>query len=120
MLMALIHMRVPKKAAVNDVVNLRHGRDFLAEAETYDGVVVHSVYHTSAPGAQEYSIGLGHSSKRHSVDEWRSRLVATGAKVLVVFETQPLSLSGWQLGKLPGYKVRVLEVGLAVYEKEQS
>jgi hypothetical protein len=107
-------IRQPKEF---DPVNLVDGRDFLMETDVYDVVIVHSVLSTGVrtdlmPKGRELL-----TSPDHDVAIWRNRLVSTGAKYIVVCEGQPYTLSGWELGDLPGYTVIKMDTRLAVYKK---
>lgn len=118
----------PTAAWVEDVVNLLYGRDFLVEHTMYDVVILHSIFHTNhatslaATVADAVLAGPANAiipiSPHHTVDleSWRARLVETGAKHIIVFESQPMSLSGWNLGELEGYCIREQDASITVYE----
>lgn len=111
-----------------DVINIaENGRDFLAESETYDVVLVHSVLdpkwassigNHSGPAAIQVS-------PLDSYEAWRDRLLATRARWIVVFEgartssgqyeSLPGCLSGWHLD-LPGYRFK-FDRGLSIFTR---
>lgn len=104
-----------------DPVNLAYGRDFLRERERYDAVIVHSVFHTHdtyMKHAKKLPSMKDQISPHHSIGRWRRRLASTGARVIVVFETIPLSLNGWQLEKLRGYRIKERNAIYTIYERE--
>lgn len=113
--------------AEEDLVNLLYGRDFLVEQETYDIVLVHSVFHTNHPPSLQATINdavrVGPAqaivpiSPKHSLDAWRGRLVGTQAGHLLVFESQTLSLSAWNLGDLQGYALEFPDPRLGWYRR---
>jgi hypothetical protein len=101
-----------------ETINLVDGRDFLRETDVYDMVIVHSVLSPSVglvrmPGNKELM-----TSPDHTVEVWVNRLVSTGAKYIVVCEGQPYTLSGRELGDLPGYDVVKSDERLTVYKNE--
>jgi hypothetical protein len=102
-----------------DAINLFDGRDFLVETYTYDVVIVHSVLSPSLskrlgpmPSNKELMTSPDNDGK-----VWVNRLVSTGAKYIVVCEGQPYTLSGLELGDLPGYNVLKQDRWLTVYKK---
>jgi hypothetical protein len=102
-----------------DAINLSDGRDFLLEDEPYDLVIVHSVL---SAGMQRNIRIPGHErelmvSQEHSIQNWKRRLVATGAQYIIIAEGQPYTLSGWELGDLPGYEVLRRDQWLTVYRE---
>lgn len=102
-----------------EAINLADGRDFLQEDDTYDMVIVHSVLspgvgRVSVPGSEEEVM----VSDEHTAEAWRERLVETGAKYIVVCEGQPYTLSGYELGNLPGYRLLKSDQWVAVYRKK--
>lgn len=109
------------KDVISEPINLEYGRDFLAERHKYDAVIVHSVFHTrpdfmrfvkSDPQFRAQQV-----SPLHTVEKWRKRLAATGAKVIVLFELLPMSLSGWQVSEIPGYRIHKRDGRITVYRK---
>lgn len=99
-----------------EAINLVDGRDFLKEDDVYDIVIVHSVVSPSlgrvtVPGA-EHELMV---SDDHSVEAWRERLASTRAKYIIVCEGQPYTLSGYELGNIPGYKLVRSDEWVAVY-----
>jgi hypothetical protein len=101
-----------------DAINLVDGRDFLAEDDTYDMVVVHSVLSPGVKVPKEMKLHPELMvSDTHDVEAWRDRLVATGAKYIVVCEGQPHTMSGYELGRLPGYELVKADQWVAVYQK---
>jgi hypothetical protein len=106
-----------------DVINLSAGRDFLKESNLYGAVIVHSVFHTRP----EFMKTLNHAkaahasvrtSPRHSVENWRKRLAASGAETIVVWELKPFALSGWQLNDLAGYRIHHRDFRATVYRRK--
>lgn len=100
-----------------DAINLADDRDFLLENDPYDLVIVHSVLSTGM--RQDLRIP-GHErelmvSQEHSIKNWKRRLVETGAQYIIIAEGQPYTLSGWELGELPGYEVLRRDQWLTVY-----
>jgi hypothetical protein len=90
------------------------------ETDVYDIVIVHSVLSTGVrsdlmPREKELL-----TSPDHDLEIWRNRLVSTGAKYIVVCEGQPYTLSGWELGDLPGYNTLKMNTMLAVYRKMEK
>jgi len=100
-----------------EVINLSEGRDFLQETATYDMVIVHSVLSPSVGLTRFKGNKELMTSPDHTVEVWRNRLVSTWAKYIVVCEGQPYTLSGRELGELPGYDVRKSDEWLTVYLK---
>lgn len=102
-----------------DAINLVDGRDFLRETYTYDVVIVHSVLSPGVRirGARNKELL---TSPDHDIEVWRNRLISTGAKYIVVCEGQPYTLSGWELGDLPGYTVLKMDTRLAVYRARRA
>jgi hypothetical protein len=91
-----------------DFVNLKYGRDFLAEHKQYDIVVMHDIFHANSaelplmpklrvPKMVMQAIML---SPKHSVQQWRYRLMNTNAHHIFIFETAPCCLNGWKIGEL--------------------
>lgn len=104
-----------------EAINLVDGRDFLQEDDTYDMVIVHSVLSPSLgrvtiPGSEDELM----VSDDHTVEAWKERLISTGAKYIVVCEGQPYTLSGYELGDLPGYNLQKSDRWLAVYKRKGS
>lgn len=102
-----------------DAINLFDGRDFLVETYTYDMVIVHSVLSPGLskrlgpmPGNKDLM-----TSPDNDLEVWVNRLVSTGAKYIVVCEGQPYTLSGLELGELPGYTIQKRDQWLTVYKK---
>lgn len=105
----------------HDVVNLRYGRDYLAENTTHDIVVLHNIFdgkdhggvarHNMTRSAWEAI----RTSPRQSTEAWRERLAASGAKVVFVFEMTVQCVNGWQLGDIDGYERRHIDTDYAVY-----
>lgn len=93
----------------SDFLDLRHGRDFLAEEKCYDVVVLHFLFR----GGFGIPFGVtmkGHQGKQLSTSPlatwsaWRRRLVASNA--LLVFAFGGLAeVSGTYLCNLNGYRV---------------
>jgi hypothetical protein len=100
-----------------DAINLADGRDFLLEDDPYDIVIVHSVLSTGMPAGIHvpvYERELLISGK-HTIKNWKRRLVETGARYIIIAEGQPYTLSGWELGDLPGYEILRQDTLLTVY-----
>lgn len=102
-----------------DAINLAEGRDFLLEDEAYDIVIVHSVLSTGMPPDIRIP---GHErelliSQEHSIKNWKRRLVETGAKYIIVAEGQPYTMSGYELGNLPGYEKLMQDQWITVYQR---
>lgn len=127
---AMLKLETPFEGVEEDIVNLLYGRDFLTETCTYDVVIVHSVFHTNHQTMMratiEDAIGAGPGlaivpvSPHHSVPKWRSRLVGTQGRDILVFESQPMSLSGWTLSDLNGYDIVQLDGHVAHYRKQNG
>lgn len=102
-----------------DAINLADGRDFLLEDDPYDLVIVHSVLSTGmrrgirVPGHERELL----VSEDHNINNWKRRLVETGAKYIIIAEGQPYTLSGWELGDLAGYEVLRRDAWLTVYRE---
>jgi hypothetical protein len=101
-----------------EVINLFEGRDFLRETDTYDMVIVHSVLSPSVGLTRFKGNKELMTSPDHTVEVWRNRLVSTGAKYIVVCEGQPYTLSGRELGELPGYDLLKSDEWLTVYKNK--
>lgn len=104
--------------ADHDTINLIYGRDFLKENRTYDLVILHSIFHTAQPklvrGKDYKQLSL---SPKHSVLNWARRLIRARAIYISVCEGQPHSLSGWNLGDLPGYRILERDAKVTLYKK---
>lgn len=100
-----------------DAINLAEGRDFLLEDETYDIVIVHSVLSTGMrrdiriPGHERELL----VSEEHDIKNWKRRLVESGARYIIIAEGQPYTLSGFEIGDLPGYIKLKQDPWLTVY-----
>jgi hypothetical protein len=100
-----------------EAINLVDGRDFLREVATYDMVILHSILSPSVGLTRFKGNKELMTSPDHTVEVWRNRLVSTGAKYIVVCEGQPYTLSGRELGDLPGYDAVKSNEWLAVYKR---
>lgn len=121
---AAARWRVQDEETINIAAN---GRDFLAESDTYDLVLVHSVLDPkwATPIREGGGPAAGQVSPLDSYDAWRDRLLATGARWIVIFEgsraqdgsyeSLPGCLNGWGID-LPGYRVR-FGPGFTVFTK---
>ncbi len=109
---------VAVRAKTFKAINLVDGIDFLDETDTYDIVIVHSVI---SPYIDRRHLPSHHpelmTSPHHDIQNWKDRLVSTGAQYVVVCEGQPYTLSGWELGDLAGYYVVKRDRRLTVYRK---
>lgn len=107
----------------HDVVNLKYGRDFLREEMKYDIVLLHSIFD---PGPRPSAVGAVNISKWketlistvHNDERWRWRLVNTEAEYIFIWETYPMSINGWAIGELQGYKILHRDWEYTVYRKE--
>lgn len=101
-----------------EAINLVDGRDFLEDTDTYDIVIVHSVLSPQVNRAHMPTHIKPElmTSPHHDIQNWKNRLVSTEAKYIVVCEGQPYTLSGWELGKLPGYTKVKGDQWLTVYQ----
>lgn len=93
-------------------IDLHKGKDFLTDRGRYDVVALHylfgppddrldAVAHLREQmGGNDFLI-----SRRHSRDNWRNRLLQTGAEVIVAFGGGT-EVSRAYLGDLPGYDVK--------------
>jgi hypothetical protein len=116
--------RLPDKST-HDVINLKYGRDFLREHETYDIVVLHDIYDAgNLDIVQKIQANLPklvwqaiETSSVASEKRWRWRLQQTKAKFIFVFETSPCCINGWGLGELEGYKVEHIDHQVAIYRR---
>lgn len=100
-----------------DAINLVDGRDFLREKNAYDIVIVHSVLSPSLGPTNFKDHPELMTSPHHTVKAWRKRLAGTGAKYIVVAEGQPHTLSGYELGELPGYAIEKMDQWVTVYRR---
>lgn len=100
-----------------DIVNLRYGRDFLMENHKYDWVFVHSVFDLHHPSAVRDRKHPAFVSDIHTAKDWKQRLCNTEASLIVIFEGQAATMSGWQIGQLPGYEIQVRDTKMTVYKK---
>lgn len=107
----------------HEAVNLKYGRDFLAEHEQYDIVVMHDIF-WGGPilkgvfrGRSSNDRALVKTSPLQSEQRWVERLSETGAKHIFIFETAPACVNGWKLGDLPGYIRKHIDTTFAVYER---
>lgn len=105
------------RRSVHDVINLKDGRDFLKETRRYDLVITHSIFHPKVVQIPKRVCKELLLSERHSEENWRRRLVSTGAAYLVICEGQPMSLSGWHLGDIDGYEILERDHLITVYRK---
>lgn len=115
--------RPPEARFKFDIVNMDYGRDFLQESKRYQIVLVHSVFHANdnfMGGMREYWEEKRLPwlvSRFHTLDKWRERLVGTRAGHILVFESVPMSLNGWQLGDLNGYAIERRDARVTYYVK---
>jgi len=88
----------------DDFIDLNDGRDFLQEDKTYDIVILHFVYHARfGDRFRETSEGLFVQSPLHSINNWRGRLVRTGAKYIFA-DGAYSEISPETLSQLSGYE----------------
>jgi hypothetical protein len=100
----------------HDSINLKYNRDFLKEDLCYDIVIVHSIFHTEWPVVKKYR-DKAKISVKHTIDNWRQRLISTSATYLFICEGQPFSLSGYNLGVINGYKIKYQDHMVTIYKK---
>lgn len=101
-----------------ETINLVDGRDFLTETGTYDLVILHSILSPMLPlNLSPFVEDECRVSMHHDIDTWRDRLEETRAAYIVVAEGQPYTLSGRELGDLPGYDVMKSDEWLTVYRR---
>jgi hypothetical protein len=106
-----------------DVINLADGRDFLAESKPYDIVVLHSIFHTHVVDPRVHiddRPAVAAVSPLHTEDAWRKRLASSQARVIVVWELLPGTLSGWQLDEIPGYRIAKRDHKVTVYLRKKG
>lgn len=101
----------------HDFINLKYKRDFLKEQETYDVVIVHSVFHTDVVPLANFKDKVI-VSENHTIVNWRNRLVSTCAKYIFICEGQPFTLSGWQIGELDYYNIEYRDALFTVYKRK--
>jgi hypothetical protein len=102
--------------ANKDFINLAQGRDFLEEQETYDVVILCWVF---GPTTYRGTEGWFNVSKKHTPEEWKARLIATGAKYIFAFGNKT-EVGGNYLGSIPGYHTTTLSSSATVYDRETS
>ena len=108
------------EGAEHDTINLEVGRDFLLEDGKYDLVMVHSIFYAETsngvirPDPRISEIGV---SPHHCLKKWRTRLLRTKARLIVVYEGIAMSLNGHDLGNLSGYERIFLDRNMAIYRK---
>jgi len=114
----------PRQNTGLDIINLDYGRDFLRERRRYATVIVHSVFNSNQSPRESSQAAKAYpackQSHYHTEDNWRDRLVATRAQVIVVWELVPFALNGWQLGDLPGYRTAHRDHRVTVYRRKRS
>lgn len=99
----------------HDYIDLNQGRDFLKESKQYDVVALHNLYHPGG-GEDEKRSGYYAVSPQHTAQNWRRRLVSTGAELIGVFG---VDWGGDAIGDLPGY-TRIRRHGdMSVYMKDK-
>jgi hypothetical protein len=116
---ASCYLPFPRDDETLDIINLNHGRDFLAEHGKYGIVILHSIFHTNLK-YQGVKPAQVEQSPYHSIENWRKRLSATAAKIIVVWELLPASLNGWQLNDLDGYKIHHRDTRITVYKRKRN
>lgn len=96
-----------------DLIDLRLGRDFLKENKTYDIVVLNYIYLPEVNNSNsdfkrmkgDYSFKV---SELQSRENWRKRLIETGAAQILIFGYSVVSeITGEYIGELEGYKLTV-------------
>lgn len=103
------------REVVNDVINLSDGRDFLAENRSYDVVVLHSILSPKIKMFKPFPrLRVSH---RHSIGNWKKRLASTRARYIAVCEHEVATLSGKEIGEIPGYTVLSQRGFLTLYGK---
>lgn len=107
------------KKQQQDIINLMYKRDFLLEDRTYDYVVLHSIFEHNFTGSEDFPVDAK-VSPRHTVENWRNRLANTDAEFIVICEGQPQTLSGWQIDKIPGYKILERDTKITLYRREHD
>jgi hypothetical protein len=91
----------------HDVINLKYGRDFLAENIQYDLIILHSIFQYDNED----------NSSHHNNENWRIKLSQSGAKFIAICEGQPCTLSGWQIGEIPGYAILERNSAITIYNR---
>lgn len=106
---------------VNDIINLIYERDFLQEKHKYDIVLLHSLFDPKMDGIKVSFVdrAMCGVSDKHSLETWHKRFVSSEAKYIFVFESYPMSLSGWSLGQIPGYVQAHIDSEFAVYKRRK-
>lgn len=99
-----------------DIINLSYDRDFLAERRHYDIVILHSIVSTKSrlPAGRFPRL---RASRHHTLKAWRARLSETGARYISICEDLPMTMSGLEIGAIPGYKVAKRDKHLTLYSK---
>jgi hypothetical protein len=100
-----------------DYIDLRKGRDFLAETNEYEIVILHFLFRggfLQKPGRNKKA-ELSFSPLTSWVI-WRKRLVATKAKLIFVFGG-PTEIGGSYLVNLDGYKSHKVAEEFWVFER---
>jgi hypothetical protein len=100
--------------ADKDFINLAQGRDFLEESGTYDVVILCWIF---GPTTYRGTEGVLNVSKKHTPEEWKARLVATGAKYIFAFGNKT-EVGGHYLGSIPGYRTTTLSPSATVYDRK--
>lgn len=100
--------------ADKDFINLAQGRDFLEEQGTYDIVILCWVFGPTTYRGTEGGLNV---SKKHTSEEWKTRLTATGAKYIFAFGDET-EVGGEYLGSIPGYHINIVSSSATVYSRE--
>lgn len=102
-----------------DIINLSYGRDFLREGKHYDVVIVHSVLSPKVRVPSKMCPRL-QVSPDHTFKTWKKRLVSTGSKYISICEGQPVTMNGWELGDLPGYRILERDHLITLYQRKKA
>lgn len=97
--------------AHKDVININQGRDFLAENQKYDLVILCWIF---GPSHYQSMSGEYNVSENHTPEQWRARLRATGAAYIVVSGGRT-EVSGDYIGNIPGYYAKKISPSLTIY-----
>jgi hypothetical protein len=104
------------QGVVRDYIALDEGRDFLAEKNKYDVVILHRLY--GDPDFMEADTGYLAQSSLQTPRNWRIRLIQTRASYIFALGG-PLEISGDYIGDLPSME-KIKERWMTVYRRKAS
>jgi hypothetical protein len=98
------YVDVPKDKVTHEVINLQYGQDFLEmPPQACSLLILHSIFAPADYLAEKLSA-------------WRKALVISQAECIAVCEGQPVTLNGWQIGRLEGYEILERDQMLTLYK----